>query len=370
LLSTFNQSFFDNMPQGIKNWMFPFGRADFSNSLISAVIPSNWNKVLSGMEGNQATYAGTFKPVMNYLSSGGNFNLDDPNDQAKLIHSTDLFSRWFSVMRGVVGLFSPASLQVQALAKDTNGDVTTQIAVYNDFQKMLTDNGGDYNKAVFDFLDTYGANQAFAIISASTGNGPSNWDSYKLVTSNPDIVTKYSDIWGFIAPGGGLAPEMYKWNLVNGSKKVLNPKEILQKVNNLRYYAARDGLLAKVAAGTMSKDQYQEANKFIKASMGGGPTSTSDFNKFSRVIFQMNTISSDKRFAEMPAVAGLRDYMALRNKALSSLGKGATDKLAGSSPEVIAQRAWLSEQAIWIVRDNPDFQKLFYEFFANELEGK
>lgn len=370
LLSTFNQSFFDNMPQGIKNWMFPFGRADFSNSLLSAVIPANWNKVLSGMEGNQATYANTFKPVMNYLASGGNFNLDDPTDQANLVHSTDLFARWFSMMRGVVGLFSPASLQVQALGKDTNGDVTTQVALYNDFQQMLVDNGGDYNKAVFDFLGVYGATQAFALISASTGNGPSNWDAYKLVTSNPDIVTKYSDIWGFVAPGGGTSTEMYKWNLVNGSKKVLNPKEILQKVNNLRYYAARDNLLTQVSAGTMSKDQYKEANKFIKNSMGGGPTSTSDFNKFSRVIFQMNTLMSDKRFVDLQAVAGLRDYMGLRNKALSQLGKGATDKLAGSSPAVIAQRAWLSEQAVWIVKDNPDFQKIFYEFFANELEGK
>ena len=370
LLSTFNQSFFDNMPQGIKNWMFPFGRSDFSNSLLSAVIPGNWNKILSGMEGNQATYANTFKPVMNYLASGANYNIDDPEDQAKLIHSTDLFARWFSVMRGVVGLFSPSSLQVQALASDKNGDVTTQIALYNDFQQILVDNDLDYNKSVFDFLNLYGATQAFAIISASTGNGPSNWDSYKLVSANPDIVTKYSDVWGLIAPGGGTSVEMYKWNLVNGSKKVLNPKEILQKVNNLRYYAARDSLLSQVSAGTMSKDQYQEANKFIKASMGGGPTGYSDFNKFSRVIFQLNNLSSDKRFQDMQAVAGLRDYMALRNKALSQLGKGATDKLAGSSPQVIAQRAWLSEQAIWIIQDNPDFQKIFYDIFANELEGK
>ena len=31
---------------------------------------------------------------------------------------------------------------------------------------------------------------------------------------------------------------------------------------------------------------------------------------------------------------------------------------------------WLAAQAEWIIKDNPDFQKMFYGFFANELEGK
>jgi len=369
-LATWNQSFADNLPEGIKNWLFPFGRSDFSSGPLATVLPSNWNRIIGGAFGVKQTYAATYKPIMAYLAGGNNYNLDNPDDQGKITRDTDIFARWFGIMRGVTGLVAPSALQVKGITSDGNGDAVTQIALYNDFQEMLVNNDNNYNKTVADFLDLYGVTAIFAIISSSAGNAPSNWDSYKFVTSNPDVANKYGDIWGYVYPGGGLSQEMYKWNLLNNTKKQLTTKEMLEKANNLRYYAALDGLLAQVDGGFLDKDQFKEAKNYLKASMGGGPKSSTDFNKFSRVVFQLKTLTEDKRFVEVPAVAGLRDYMYLRDKALSILGKGSTDKMLGSSDEVMAQRAWLSEQAVWIIKDNPDFQKIFYQFFADELEGK
>lgn len=369
-LATWNQSFADNLPEGIKNWLFPFGRSDFSSGPLATVLPANWNRIIGGAFGVKDTYAATYKPIMAYLAGGNNYNLDNPDDQNKLTRDTDIFARWFGIMRGITGLVAPSALQVKGITSDGNGDAVTQIALYNDFQDMLVANDNNYNKTVADFLDLYGVTSVFAIISSSTGNAPSNWDSYKFVTKNPDVANKYGDIWGYVYPGGGLSQEMYKWNLLNNTKKQLTTKEMLEKANNLRYYAALDGLLAQVDNGYLDKDQFKEAKNYLKASMGGGPKSSTDFNKFSRVVFQLKTLTEDKRFVEVPAVAGLRDYMYLRDKALSILGKGSTDKMLGSSDEVMAQRAWLSEQAVWIIKDNPDFQKIFYQFFADELEGK
>lgn len=369
-LATWNQSFADNLPEGIKNWLFPFGRSDFSSGPLATVLPANWNRIIGGALGVKDTYAATYKPIMAYLAGGNNYNLDNPDDQVKLTKDTDIFARWFGIMRGITGLIAPSALQVKGITSDGNGDAVTQMALYNDFQDMLVANDNNYNKTVADFLDLYGVTAVFAIISSSTGNAPSNWDSYKFVTKNPDVATKYGDIWGFVYPGGGLSQEMYKWNLLNNTKKQLTSKEMLEKANNLRYYAALDGLLAQVDGGYLDKDQFKEAKNYLKASMGGGPKSSTDFNKFSRVVFQLKTLTEDKRFVDVPAVAGLRDYMYLRDKALSVLGKGSTDKMLGSGEEVMAQRAWLSEQAVWIIKDNPDFQKIFYQFFADELEGK
>jgi len=369
-LATWNQSFSDNLPDGIKNWLFPFGRSDFSSGPLAAILPANWNRIIGGGLGIKDTYSQTFKPVMAYLANGNNYNLDNPEDQAKLIRDTDLFSRWFGIMRGVVGLVAPSALQVRGITSDGNGDAVTQIALYKDFQDMLVNNDNNYNQTVAEFLDLYGVSAVFAIISSSVGNAPTNWDSYKFVTENPDVVDKYGDIWGYVYPGGGLSQEMYKWNLLNNTKKKLTPKEMLEKANNTRYYAALDSILTKVDAGYMDKDQYKQAKNFLKTSMGGGPKSSTDFNKFSRVIYQLETLTKDKRFAEIPSVSGLRDYLYLRNIALSNLNKGPTDKMLGKGEEVMAQRAWLSEQAVWIIKDNPDFQKIFYQFFADELEGK
>ena len=369
-LATWNQSFADNLPEGIKNWLFPFGRSDFSSGPLATVLPSNWNRIIGGALGIKETYAATYKPIMAYLAGGNNYNLDNPEDQAKLVKDSDVFARWFGIMRGITGLVAPSALQVKGITSDGNGDAVTQMALYNDFQDMLATNDNNYNKTVADFLDLYGVTSVFAIISSSTGNAPSNWDSYKFVTKNPDVATKYGDIWGYVYPGGGLSQEMYKWNLLNNTKKQLTAKEMLEKANNLRYYAALDGLLAQVDGGYLDKDQFKEAKNYLKASMGGGPKSSTDFNKFSRVVYQLKTLTEDKRFVDVPSVAGLRDYMYLRDKALANLGKGSTDKMLGSGEEVMAQRAWLSEQAVWIIKDNPDFQKIFYQFFADELEGK
>lgn len=366
LIGTFNQGFIDNMPEGVKNWLFPFGRADFSSGLQSAILPSNWNRILGGTMGIEENYASNFKPVMAYLAGGGNYNLDDAADQAKLVKDTDTFSRWQSIMRGVVGLVSPAALISKGLAKDENGDATTQMALYNDFEQILKNNDNNWNKAWYDFLNLYGPSQAFAIISSSTGNGPTNWDSYQFVVDNPDVASKYTDVWGYVMPGGGLSQEMYKWNLVNNTKKKLTPTEILEKVNGQRYYAARDALMTKVDAGEMDKDQYKAALQYLKDSMGGGPVVEFDPNKRGRVVEQLKTLVQDDRFADVPSVVALRDYMYIRDAALKSLGK---TKFTGAANEQ-SVRDLLAEQAVWIVKDNPDFQKMFYAFFANELEGK
>jgi len=365
-LGTFNNNIVDNMPMGIQKWLFPFGRADFSSGLQSAILPGNWNKILGFATANENTYASNFKPVMNYLASGGNYNLDDPEDQARLVADTDMFSRWESAMRGIVGLVSPVGLIQNGLAKDKDGDTTLQTALLEDFQTIFQKNDGDYNKSWYDFLNLYGASQAFALISASAGNGPSNWDSYNFVVSNPDVVTKYQDVWGYVMPGGGLSSEMYRWNIIHGTKTKLSPKEILDKVNNQRYYATRDALMTRVDSGELDKDGYRIALQTLKDAMGGGPVSEFDPNKRGRVIEQLQTLVEDERFVDAPSIVALRDYMALRQTALDNLGK---KTFTGAKSEQ-SERDWLAAQAEWVIEANPDFQKMFYGFFATELEGK
>ena len=364
-LATFNNNLIDNMPMGIQKWLFPFGRADFTGGLQTAILPGNWNKIIGGVTGMEQTYASNFKPVMNYLASGGNYNLDDPDDQARLVADTDTFARWESIMRGVVGLVSPMSLIQNGLAKDKDGDTTLQVALLEDFQTIFQNNDGDYNKSWYDFLNLYGPSQAFALISASAGNGPSNWDSYNFVVANPDVASKYKDVWGYVMPGGGLSTEMYQWNVIHGTKTKLNPQQIIDKVNNQRYYATRDALMTRVDSGELDKGQYAIALQSLKDAMGGGPVSEFDPNKRGRIISQLKDLVQDERFIDLPSVVALRDYMALRQTALDNLGK---KTFTGAKAEQ-AERDWLAAQAEWVIESNPDFQKMFYAFFANELEG-
>lgn len=369
MIDSFNKGFIDNLPMGVQKWLFPFGKIDFSKGIGSAILPSNWNRILGGFTGEDTTYANSFKPIMEYIASGANYNLDDPNDQAELLRKTDTFARFFSIMRGVTGLFSPAALVSQGLAHDKNGDVTTMLALSNDFYNILKDNGGDYNLAVTDMLDLYGANSVFALISSTSGKGPENWDAYQFVSKNPDIASKYPDVWGYVYPGGGFSQEMHKWNLLNKTKVQLSKEEILAKANNLRYYAAKDSILRMVDAGKLDKNGYSQALKNLKESFNGGPEIQYDPNQFSRQINQMRGLVSDERFTDIPTVSALRDYMFMRDAALKKIGKDTNGTLKGTSDNVMWARTWLSEQVSWLLKEHPDFYKMYYQFFAKELEG-
>jgi hypothetical protein len=100
--------------------------------------------------------------------------------------------------------------------------------------------------------------------------------------------------------------------------------------------------------------------------MGGGPVAEFDPNKRGRVISQLETLVNDERFIDAPSIVALRDYMALRQTALDNLGK---KTFTGAKSEQ-DERDWLAAQAEWVIESNPDFQKMFYAFFATELEGK
>jgi len=124
--------------------------------------------------------------------------------------------------------------------------------------------------------------------------------------------------------------------------------------------------MTKVDSGELNKDQYSEALRYLKDSMGGGPVVEFDPNKRTRLVLQLKSLIDDPRFVDIPSVTALRDYMYLRDTALQQLGK---KSFTGAANEQYV-RDWLAAQAEWVIQDNPDFQKMFYAFFANELEGK
>lgn len=359
----------DRLPLPIQKWLFPFGKLDLSQGPLSVALPNNINRIITGLTGEDALYSNTYKPIMDYIASGGNYNLDDVNDQAELLKKTDKFAGFLSVMRGVVGMFSPAALVNKALTHDQNGDVTTQIALYNDFRTMLEANNNDYNTTVHDFLDLYGANAVFSIISGTSGKGPDNWDSYQFVVQNPDVATKYSDVWGYVYPGGGFSQEMYKWNTLNKTKGKLSAQEILDKANNLRYYAAKDGIIKMVDAGKLDKAGYNQAVQNLNNAFNGGPKGAFDPKKFSREMAQMRALVQDPRFLDAPSIQALRDYLYLRDAALNKIGVNPANPFKGTGDNAKWAKTWLSGQVNTLLRDNPDFYKFYYQFFAKELEG-
>lgn len=350
------------------NLVFPFGEADLRQGAIEGVLPNNWRRMLAPFQGIiDAGYAGSYGPVLNYLASGGTYNLDDPADQAKLLTDTDRFAKWFTFWRGFVGLSSAFPLQANAITTLDDSNTVLNATLFADFKELEIAAGGDRNKAYKDFMDLYGADKIFSIISVSTG-GPTNLYTYEMIKDDPEVVDLYPDTYGYVYPGGGYSTGLYRWLRKQGTKKSLPKEDLLNRALQIRYFAAKDTLLARSTAEGWSSDQFDEASRNLRKYFAGANIELKfDFYRDKRIKEQLNKIALDDRFNDSDAVQGLRDYLYLREQALEAAGSD-TDNLATKG--AYAQRAWLAGEAKKIIERNPEFQNMFYAFFKRELEDK
>lgn len=343
--------------------IYPFGEPNFKAGFLESFLPGNWRRILAPVLPEES-YAASFAPTMNYLASSGNYNLDDRNDQERIITDTSTFAKWFTVMRGIFGAVSPFQLQFSGLTTLEDGNTLLNTALYNDFKQLELASGGDRNKAYNDFFDTYSPNLVFAIISSSAG-GPTNLFTYEAIKDDPSLVTDYGDVYGYAYPGGGYSSEMYRWQQRMGNKTKFTPRELMERATLIRYYAAKDTLLARSVGEQWDSNTYNEANANLRDAFAGlGLVFKLDTYRDVRIADQLNRMAVDPRFDDSDAVRGLRDYLYLRDEALKASGKKSLENKAS-----LPQREWLAEQAKEIIKRNPDFQNMFYAFFKKELEG-
>jgi len=370
VLDSINKNPLDMLPPAWKDdmykFIYPFGQADLSiaSQAIGSVTSGNIGRVFAGLTGSQESYSSSFSPIMNYLASGGDYNIDDPADQAKLITDTNRFAQYFMIMRGLFGFVSPVAIQPKDLTKDKDGNLLLASSLYSDFRILEQANGSNRNKAYADFLDLYGPEQVFAIISATSG-GPNNLYTYDLIQRDPSVVDQYSDVYGYFYPNGGFSQELYRWQVRNQKREKLSSAEILEKATNVRYYAAKDRLLARSVGETWDSKRTQKALQDLGDSFElRNRKVVFDATKEPRVLAQLTKAAYDERFIDSEAVNGLRDYLHLRDKAIAASGR-----VSLKNQSSLSQREWLAEQALDIIKKYPDFQKLYYSFFKKELEG-
>jgi hypothetical protein len=348
---------------------FPYGRPNITTApgLLQAATTPNISRIASSIFNFEEGYAAAFAPTMNYLASGGDYNLDDPKDQNRLIKDTNEFSRIFAGFRGVFGLGSPFATSPEDLVKDKTGNAMLASALWNDFKKFEIAAGGDRNKAYAEFLDLYGPEQVFALVSTWTG-APTNLLTYRMILKDPSVVNDYQDTFGYFYPNGGFSMELRNFLSKEGMTERLSTKEIMDRATSIRYAAAKDRLLAKSVGEQWSSKTTSAALSNLTDSFNLiGKKTVFDASKDDRILNQLRKASQDERFLNSTAVAGIRDYLYLRDETLRLNGKKPNESLSAKGFET--QRTYLAEQALEIIKRNPDFQKIFYIFFKEELEG-
>lgn len=349
---------------------FPYGIPDVRNSglLDVPVLSSNWIRALSAVAGVESSFAAAFAPVMGYLASGGDYNLLDPTDQARLTRDGHNMAQYFVMWRGLFGGLMPIpfALSPKALAKNNNGDTVLATMLYTNFKNFEVAAGGDRARAYTDFLDTYGPEQVFALIKSTTGYEPTNLPTYSMVKEDPSVLDKYPDVYGYLYPNGELSAVLYRFQKERGAVgKRKSARDVMDEAVNILYIASKERLRTRSIGEGWKSGQFEESLASLTDSYTkfGRKVPEYDTQFRERAIAQIELASQDPNLADSGALIAATAYVMMRREAIAASGMKGLDSKA-SAP----QRAFLAEQALRLLNKYPDFQKIFYGIFKKELE--
>ena len=361
----------NSVPPTLRNWIFPFGTPDVSQGPIESYILPSWLKRLTPLFGpgsaSEATFASTLRPTMDYLASTGQYDLSNPDDQAKLTKDASDYAKWFGVWRGIMQGISPATPLPQALSKDKTGAAVTQAALYRNWLDILNNNKYDYYAAVNEFFDKFGPENVYAIIYSTKGGTPPTGDAWNFLQKNPSLANKYSNVLGLFYPGGEFSQEFYRYQTRTGQRQVLSKEEISSTASNLLYKAAKSRIELKAADEGWDSGTLQKKLDNLLEDFGGViPTVKFDPNKTKNQIALIKDALKHPEFANTDAGQAVTDYLYLRDIALQEAQQYGYKGLGSKS--MSDSRQWLFDSAQQIIDAHPDFQNMFTQVFSNEVK--
>jgi hypothetical protein len=370
-------NWWNGLPPAVQGLIFPFGKPqDVAAGISSSLLPT-WAAKLTNLFSNgtasQATTVSTLRPVMDYLASGGGYNIMDPNDQQRLINDSTKFARYFGAWQGITQAILPTSPLLSALAKSGDSTVVAQASIYAHFQNLLnTTDKGDYYKAVRDTLDTYGVNNIYALITNTKGGTPPTTDAYNFLAKNPDVADKYKDVFTLFFPGGGFSQALYQQQVRSGQRVKLTADQVEQQANYLLYMAAKDQIDVNNSDDPVA---HQDAMDNLKQTFGGSVPARVIAGAAGRyanpaqyMINQVTQAVKNPKLAETPAGQAAIDYLYLRSQALQEAADSGLKTLSGNA--MADTRQALRDAAAEIDKHyNGEFAIMFQSVFESEVRN-
>ena len=370
-------NWWNGLPPAVQGLVFPFGKPqDVAAGISSSLMPA-WAAKLTNLFSNgtssQATTVSTLRPVMDYLASGGGYDIMNPNDQQRLIDDSTKFARFFGAWQGITQAILPTSPLLSALTKSGDSTVVAQASIYAHFQNLVnTTDKGDYYKAVRDTLDTYGVNNVYALITNTKGGTPPTTDAYNFLAKNPDVAKKYQDVFSLFFPGGGFSQALYQQQTKSGQRVKLNASQVEQQANYLLYMAAKDQIDVNNADDPTAR---QDALNNLKETFGGSVparviagASTRYANPAQYMINQITQAVKEPKLAATPAGQAAIDYLYLRSQALQDAADNGLKSLSGNA--MADTRQTLRDNAAEIDKHyNGEFAIMFQSVFESEVRN-
>jgi len=352
----------------ISKIIMPYGRKEGF-----PIAPTWLTRAKQAIEGNtvnmETVFANTYIETLRALTVSGEYDLTNPEEKEKLYSDARNKARILAGMRVLGQFIGPTSPSAEFRVNSKQGDIYGTTLV-QEFYKLQAEN---YDTAVSRFLDTYG-NDALLYVSSKTeamvgGLEPTeafgDWER-----GNEDLFKKYPDVAGFMAPGG-TDFDFQVWNrqVTTGKRRRLTDRELVAqaeyKVGASKYRALKSQLgespsqEQRTWLRNWKEELYKQYPGFLQ-------NSKFDPNALPRKIEQMKLMVADPALGDNDAAQGLAKYLGYRDQAIQQAELAGYKSLASDAAQPL--RDWLSSIAVAIVKETPEFARIFERELSYEVD--
>lgn len=356
--------------------IFPFGEPEGIQDL---VLPAWLKKSFLLAINNGTQVERGVKDWASYLASSGDYG-DNPlasdTERNQLFNDARGLSRWTGLMTAFFQSIAPATPSQEVFAKDKDGKLRTQTALYAAYDQIAQKHPGDYFGAVGEFADTFGAKNLLVILAGSTRAVRGTGDAWSFLNDNPDVADKFAtktgDIVPYFFPGGEAATAYYNWQKATGRRRVLRPEELEQYAENVVYQMAKSQISEQQASLGYSDVWYtDEIIKLNKQFGGSAPVMSTDIGSAREKVANVEKALAEPAFQKSPIYKETAEfYNAYKSveKSLQELRSTATPNIGGGFWYAREQAKNLNNLATRLMIQNPAFSRMYYGVFASLLK--
>jgi hypothetical protein len=356
--------------------IFPFGEP---NAIEDIVFPAWLKKSFLLAINNDVQVERGVKDWASYLASTGDYGdnpLANDTERNQLFNDARGLSRWTGLMTAFFQSIAPATPSQEVFAKDKDGKLRAQTALYNAYDQIAKKHPGDYFAGVSEFSDTFGIKNLLIILAGSTRSVRGTGDAWSFLNENPDMADKYAtktgDIVPYFFPGGEAATAYYNWQRATGRRRVLRPEELEQYAENVVYQMAKSQISEEQATLGYSDMWYRDRVIELNNQFGGSaPVLSTDVGSVRDKIAGVEKALAEPAFEKSPVYKETVEfYNAYKSveKYLQEVRTSATPNIGAGFWYAREQAQNLNDLATRLMVQNPAFSRMYYGVFASLLK--
>jgi hypothetical protein len=347
--------------------LIPYGERGFGLETFIPTWAQKINEGLTGAEGGRF-FANTYVETMQALAATGQYNLDNPDEQERMMNDARTKAQMLTVLRGITQFTGPASGDFDFTVPTDQGDIHATGLAYA-LQNLRNDN---YDTATLRFIEIFGED-AFVYLSNKTVSEVGGLEAtdkfFDWQRNNESLFSQYGEIAGYFGPvGTEFDFEAYTRQLQTGQRRRLTASEVLessQRAIGLAYYKDMRNKFGESIDKTEREylRQYKEA---IKAKYPGFANMQFDPQKTQRQIDQLFAAAQRSDLDGNSTAEALRYYEQVRGMALAEAQKRGLQTLQGDRAADLQQ--YLQSYADALIEKYPEFARVYNRVLVQEID--